>query len=98
MSDVWKLDKQQTSHHDILDSFRLALCNYELPKKCIIISGFNRGFLKRSICCLAIFQPGTQHIARDAKGSSSNDAIERVLLCLSIFALYGGSLGCRKPL
>ena len=30
--DDWKLDKQQTSHHDILDSFRLALCNYELPK------------------------------------------------------------------
>ena len=32
VSDEWKLDKQQTSHHDILDSFRLALCNYELPK------------------------------------------------------------------
>ena len=32
VSDDWKLDKQQTSHHDILDSFRLALCNYELPK------------------------------------------------------------------
>ena len=30
--DDWKLDKQQTSHHDVLDSFRLALCNYELPK------------------------------------------------------------------
>jgi hypothetical protein len=30
--DEWKLDKQQTSHHDILDSFRLALCNYEPPK------------------------------------------------------------------
>ena len=29
VSDEWKLDKQQTSHHDILDSFRLALCNYE---------------------------------------------------------------------
>jgi hypothetical protein len=27
--DDWKLDKQQTSHDDILDSFRLALCNYE---------------------------------------------------------------------
>jgi predicted component of viral defense system (DUF524 family) len=26
--DDWKLDKQQTSHNDILDSFRLALCNY----------------------------------------------------------------------
>jgi hypothetical protein len=24
VSDEWKLDKQQTSHHDILDSFRLA--------------------------------------------------------------------------
>ena len=30
--DDWKLGKQQTSHDDILDSFRLALCNYELPK------------------------------------------------------------------
>ena len=32
VSAEWKLDKQQTSHHDILDSFRLALCNYEMPK------------------------------------------------------------------
>ncbi len=32
VSDDWKLDKQQTSHHDILDSLRLSLCNYELPK------------------------------------------------------------------
>ena len=32
VSDEWKLDKQQTSHHDTLDSFRLSLCNYELPK------------------------------------------------------------------
>jgi hypothetical protein len=32
VSDDWKLDKQQTSHHDILDSYRLSLCNYELPK------------------------------------------------------------------
>ena len=32
VSDEWKLDKQQTSHHDILDSFMLACCNYELPK------------------------------------------------------------------
>ena len=30
--DEWKLDKQQTSCHDILDSFRLALCNYDLPR------------------------------------------------------------------
>ncbi|MGB7662508.1 MAG: hypothetical protein WBL67_07215 [Nitrososphaeraceae archaeon] len=30
--DDWKLDKYQTSNHDILDSFQLALCNYELPK------------------------------------------------------------------
>jgi hypothetical protein len=30
VSDDWKLDKQQTSHDDILDSLRLALCNYEL--------------------------------------------------------------------
>ena len=30
--DDWKLDKQQTSHVDTLDSFRLALMNYELPK------------------------------------------------------------------
>jgi hypothetical protein len=28
----WKLDKQQTSHDDILDSFRLSLCIYEPPK------------------------------------------------------------------
>ena len=32
VSDEWELDKQQTSHHDILDAFRLALCNYEFPK------------------------------------------------------------------
>ena len=25
-------NKQQTSQHDTLDSLRLALCNYELPK------------------------------------------------------------------
>jgi hypothetical protein len=31
VSDEWKLDMQQTSHHDLLDS-RLALCNYEFPK------------------------------------------------------------------
>jgi hypothetical protein len=30
--DDWKLDKQQTSHDDILDSFRLSLCNYDPPK------------------------------------------------------------------
>ena len=30
--DDWKLDKYQTSDHDMLDSFMLALCNYELPK------------------------------------------------------------------
>jgi hypothetical protein len=32
VNEEWKLDKQQTSHNDILDSFRLALCNYEPPK------------------------------------------------------------------
>ena len=32
VSDDWKLDKQQTSQPDTLDSLRLALCNYELPK------------------------------------------------------------------
>ena len=32
VSDEWKLDKQNTSHDDVLDSFRLALMNYELPK------------------------------------------------------------------
>ncbi len=32
VSEEWKLDKQQTSHNDILDSFRLSLCNYEPPK------------------------------------------------------------------
>ena len=31
VTDEWKHDKQQTSHDDILDSFRLALCNYETP-------------------------------------------------------------------
>ena len=31
VSDDWKLDKQQSSYHDTLDSLRLALCNYELP-------------------------------------------------------------------
>jgi hypothetical protein len=29
--DDWKLDKQQTSHDDVLDSLRLSLCNYEPP-------------------------------------------------------------------
>jgi hypothetical protein len=28
----WKLDKYQTSHHDILDAFRLAYLNYEIPR------------------------------------------------------------------
>ena len=32
VSDEWKLDKQQTSYDDILDSLRLSLCNYEHPK------------------------------------------------------------------
>jgi hypothetical protein len=32
VSEEWKLDKQQTSHNDILDSFRLSLCNYDPPK------------------------------------------------------------------
>jgi hypothetical protein len=32
VSDEWKLDKQQTSYHDILDSFRLACSNYEIPR------------------------------------------------------------------
>ena len=35
VSDGWKLDKQQTSYHDLLDSLRLSLCNYELPKHSI---------------------------------------------------------------
>ena len=30
--DDWKLDKQQTSHVDTLDSFRLSCCNYETPR------------------------------------------------------------------
>ena len=30
VSDEWKLYKQQTSYHDIVDSLRLALSNYEL--------------------------------------------------------------------
>lgn len=29
--DDWKLDKYQTSHNDLLDGFRLACLNYELP-------------------------------------------------------------------
>lgn len=32
VSDDWKIDKQNTSHQDTLDSLRLALCNYELPR------------------------------------------------------------------
>jgi hypothetical protein len=32
VSDDWKLDKQQTSHQDLLDSLRLSLCNYEFPR------------------------------------------------------------------
>ncbi|MGB7661966.1 MAG: hypothetical protein WBL67_04440, partial [Nitrososphaeraceae archaeon] len=32
VTDDWKLDKQQTSHVDTLDSFRPACCNYEMPK------------------------------------------------------------------
>jgi terminase large subunit-like protein len=32
VSDDWKLDKQRTSHHDILDGLRLAHCNYEFPR------------------------------------------------------------------
>lgn len=32
VTEEWKLDKQQTSHHDILDSFRVSLCNYDPPK------------------------------------------------------------------
>ena len=28
----WKLDKQQTSYDDVLDSFRVACLNYEFPK------------------------------------------------------------------
>jgi hypothetical protein len=35
VSEEWKLDKQQTSHNDILDSFRLALCNYEPTKNSV---------------------------------------------------------------
>ena len=31
--DDWKLDKQQTSHQDVLDGSRLPCLNYELPKK-----------------------------------------------------------------
>lgn len=30
--DDWKLDKYQTSYDDILDAFRLACLNYEIPK------------------------------------------------------------------
>ena len=30
--DDWKLDKYQTSIHDILDAFRLACLNYEIPR------------------------------------------------------------------
>jgi hypothetical protein len=30
--DDWKLDKYQTSHNDLLDGFRLACLNYELPR------------------------------------------------------------------
>ena len=30
--DDWKLDKYQTSHYAILDSFRLACLNYKIPR------------------------------------------------------------------
>ena len=30
--DDWKLDKYQTSNDDLLDAFRLACLNYEIPK------------------------------------------------------------------
>lgn len=30
--DDWKLERQQTSYNDLLDAFRLACLNYELPK------------------------------------------------------------------
>jgi hypothetical protein len=30
--DDWKLDKYQTSNNDVLDAFRLACLNYEVPK------------------------------------------------------------------
>ena len=32
VSDEWKLDKQQTSHTDTLDAFRLSCLNYEIPR------------------------------------------------------------------
>ena len=32
VSDEWKLDKQQTSHTDTLDAFRLSCLNYEVPR------------------------------------------------------------------
>ncbi len=35
ISDEWRLDKEKTSHNDILDSFRLALCNFEPPKNAL---------------------------------------------------------------
>ena len=31
VTDDWKLDKQQTSHTDTLDAFRLSCLNYEVP-------------------------------------------------------------------
>jgi hypothetical protein len=37
VTEEWKLDKQHTSHHDILDSFRLACYNYEVPRNNSII-------------------------------------------------------------
>ncbi len=30
--DDWKLHKYQTSRDDVLDAFRLACLNYEIPK------------------------------------------------------------------
>ena len=30
--DDWRLDKSQTSHDDVLDAFRLACLNYEIPR------------------------------------------------------------------
>ena len=38
--DDWKLDKSQTAHHDILDSFRLSLCNMNFQSAILDNSSF----------------------------------------------------------
>ena len=42
VSDEWKLDKQQTSHHDILDSFRLAYATMNCQRTILDLNSSQR--------------------------------------------------------